>query len=930
MFALRPITRPPLLLILLSYLLLPIPTPAWAQDQAAESDTDADTGIGSISGTVVAESTGQALAGASVVVLESGDGDITDEAGNFRIADLAPGEYTLDISLVGYLSTQSKVAVTAGQTHESLWQLADDPSLSEVIVIVGSRSQRTVTQTPVPIDVITADMIQDSGQSETNQILAAVAPSYNATHQTIADGSDHVNPASLRGLGPGQALVLVNGKRRHPTALMHVNGTFGRGAVSVDLNAIPATAIKRVEVLRDGASAQYGSDAIAGVINIVLKDYSDLAEFIAQTGITAFGDGLEIKTGANLGTRLGKDGVLNVAAEILQRSHTDRSGPWTGAFFPEYPNGGDPNHPDYAATDEELARQGLSRDAVSMRIGQSDAIVGSLMYNAEYPLGRNGAVELYSFGGFTYRDGASAGFYRRPNEPTRSVRDIHPNGFLPEIHTDVYDWSAAVGARVAAGLWSLDVSANHGGSVFGFDVENSVNTSFGSDSPTSFDCGSLMFSHTMLNADVVRPLELAGIKRLSLVGGAEARLENYGISAGEPLSYEFGGERTADGTPKVPGAQVLPGFQPENAVDENRTVAGAYVGVESEINDLVLVDIAGRFENYSDFGATVNGKLAARVSPVEMVALRGAVSTGYRAPALHQIYYNTTSTQTVEDPDTGMLIPQQVLTASNVSELAKAFGIPSLDEETSLNLSAGFTARPLQTLTITADVYRITIDDRVVLTGRFTDAIPGVTDLLMPFPGVTQAQFFANAVDTETIGADLVVDYRFHLDNATLDVTGSANMTRTEVEEINVPQSFADNFADGDIDAVRDVIFNREEEGRLEVAVPRQKGALSLRYRRNRIGTLLRANYYGAVDYIATNPDLDENFSAKVTVDAEASYQHRSGFKLAIGANNLLNTMPDQQEKAANVFNEQFRYSRRVSQYGIKGGFYYLKLQYIQ
>ncbi|ACY12794.1 TonB-dependent receptor plug [Haliangium ochraceum DSM 14365] len=894
-------------------------SPAIAQttlEQSVPEPPPAPVTQGSITGTVVSETTGIPLSGAQVTIPDTQFGVFADENGQFTITGVPAGTYTVSVSLGGYLETTAQVSVSAGGTADAMFTMPDDPSSGEVIVIVGSRTQRTITESPVPIDVISADAIEESGHSEANQILASVAPSYNATHQTIADGSDHVNPAALRGLGPGQVLVLINGKRRHASALMHVNGTYGRGTVGVDLNAIPTSAIERIEILRDGASAQYGSDAIAGVINIVLKDYKELLTAQARSGITAYGDGFEIKLGANYGIRLGEDGVLNISGEFLQRNPTDRSGPWEGSFYPGVDG--------YDETTDALAEQGLSREDVSMDIGQSRATVGSLMLNAELPMGEG---EVYAFGGATYRDGKAAGFYRRPEQSDRSVPEVYPNGFLPEIHTDILDWSAAAGYRHDFGTWNLDASVNHGGNFFLYTIENSINASIGPTSPTDVYAGGPLFNQTTVNVDAVTELPVAGIEKLGLAAGAEYRLDNYRLFAGKAASWKCG--RFAP--EKACGIQVFPGFQPDNEVDVYRYSGGGYLGLESQLHEQFFVDVAGRFEAFEDFGPTVNGKVAARWNMKDNMAMRGAVSTGYRAPALHQIYYNTIGTQFVANPVTGDLEPKQVLTAKNTSNIARAFGIPELEEETSINVSAGIAARPRDDVSITIDAYRIAIDDRIVLTSRFADTDASIGDqvrMLLP-DEVSQVQFFTNAVDTVTRGIDVVADHTRVVGEGTLGLTLSGSFTLTKVEDVNVPQGVADRFGDGNIESVRTIIFNREEQNRLENVVPHAKATAAARYRLGPLTTSLRANYYGGVSFRSTNASLDEYFGPKVIFDLDVGYNLGNGIKVSAGAQNLLNTMPDEHALDANRFNEQFIYSRGISQFGMNGGFYYLQLQYL-
>ncbi len=428
------------------------------------------------------------------------------------------------------------------------------------------------------------------------------------------------------------------------------------------------------------------------------------------------------------------------------------------------------------------------------------------------------------------------------------------------------------------------------------------------------------------------------MKSLSLVLGSEYRVENYEIEAGQPESYLLGNggdisgvdfDTTSTGAPKAAGSQVFPGFQPANEVDRFRTNISGYAGLESELSDQFLLDVGGRYENYSDFGSTVTGKIAGRYQVAEPFALRGAVSNGFRAPSLHQFWFNNVSTQFLFDAVSGTLEPVQVVTTNNLSQVTRAFGVPDLDEETSINVSAGFIARPMPNLSITADYYRIDIDDRIVLTSLFANSDPIVAQILEPFSreGVSQAQFFANAVDTKTQGVDLVVSYATTVGLGTLDLSGSVNFTDTKVERINVPAELAQIFAGGDLEAVRSRLFNREEGNRLETALPREKLNLSARFTQGPLSLYGAAAFFGEIEFRPTNPDLDEDFGAKTIFDADVSYQIFPGVRLSVGGNNVFNTFPDEHEKDANIDRGRFPFSRRVTQYGSNGGFYYGRLR---
>ena len=876
---------------------------------------------GTIRGTVSDSESSHPLPGASLSLVGTARGTITGGDGTFEL-QVAPGDHALQATFIGYRSAKKAVSVAEGETVTVDFELSESVlQLGDEFVVVGSRTVRTAIETPAPVDIISAREMGQSGQTEINQTLRQLAPSFNASHQTIADGTDHINPASLRGLGPDQVLVLINGKRRHSSALVHVNGTFGRGTVGVDLNAIPKAAVERIEILRDGAAAQYGSDAIAGVINIVLKDRTEGIQVNSLAGTTGEGDGDQVKTDVNYGFALDNGGFINVTGEFFDRGRTRRGGQYRGGDD-------DPNI-------QWIMDNGLEEDAFNMNIGQSKATVGGAFYNAAYPL--SGGAEFYSFGGLSYRRGEATGFYRLPgSQSNRVVFELYPDGFLPEINPDIEDRSYGAGMRGAKGAWDVDFSVTQGGNRFKWNIENSNNASMGADSPTSFNAGRLGFNQTAGNLDLVRPLDVAAFERSSLVLGAEFRVENYQIEAGQFESYSYG-RGPVDGTNfeegKASGAQVFRGFSPASALNRYRNSISTYAGLETQASAMLTVDVGGRFEQYSDFGSTATGKVALRLALSDALALRATASNGFRAPSLHQVWFNSVSTQFVADEVTGELEPREVLTANNSSPVAKAFGIGALEPETSINASAGVTAQLMDNLSLTADFYQIAIEDRIVLTGRFSDDNEGYAAILAPFRA-TAAQFFTNAVNTSTRGADLVASYSTLLGTGSLNLSAAANVTGTSVDDILIPGGLIAAFerangrpsTDEERAAIETLLFDREARNRLEDALPRTKVSLSARYARGGLSALLRATNYGPVEYRPNNPDQGETFSAKTLLDLDLSYPVWPGVRLSVGANNLLNTFPDEHEKETNITSRGFVYSRRVMQFGTNGGFYYGRL----
>jgi iron complex outermembrane recepter protein len=898
-----------------------------------------------ITGTIRSPDLEAPLSGATITVEGTTITATSDESGRFQIA-APPGKITLRADFNGFRSVQKSLTVAAGTPSDVDMPMALDQLLTEVVVIVGSRTPRTNVDSTAPVDVVTAEEISHVGKTETGRVLATLAPSYVATAQVVADGTDHVDPASLRGLGPDQVLVLINGKRRHKSALLNVNGTFGRGTVGTDLNAIPTGSIKRIEVLRDGASSQYGSDAIAGVVNIVTKDYTDLADVVTTTGITGSGDGAQIKTSANYGFKLGKKGFLNLTGEFLKKEATQRTGRYLGNIFtsPTGPNlfygaadpQPNPNTPP-PMDDIILSSMGLTRDDFQMKIGEAAAEDALGSFTMEMPI--DDQSTFYSFGDIGHRNAEGAGFYRFPNQFSQTVAGFYPErrgAFLPEIHSNINDLGITVGVK-RKGDWTIDASLTHGSNSFQFNIENSVNASLGSLSPTTFNAGTLTASQTLGDLDLQRKIETSAVKALSVVFGTEVRSENYKIEAGDPASYQFGLPETGpaptqDGSIPAAGAQVFPGFQPTNEVDRNRNNVGVYLGVESEIIKGLNVDIGGRYENYSDFGNSFTGKAATRIPLGKVIAVRGAASTGFRAPSLQQLWFNNISTRFLADAN-GVLVPNQVLTVNNASPIAKAFGVPALKQERSNNFSAGLTFRPFENFSLTADAYLIKITDRIVLSNTFPTSNAVVREILMPFAGVTQAQFFVNAVDTETRGLDIVADYAVDTGAGTVTFGAAANFNRTLLDgPVKIPPLLRDAFGATGEAQLRTFLFGRLSTSQVEDALPRQKGYVSARYAFRGLGALVRANYYGRTRFQTDARDnqgnfQDEEFSGKVLFDVDLGYQFTKNLHLSVGADNVLNTFPDKQTKGGNISFGRFVYSRAVSQFGQNGGFYYGRLE---
>jgi iron complex outermembrane receptor protein len=862
------------------------------------------TGQNNFAGKVVDDSN-LSLPGVNILVKGTTTGTITDFDGIFSITTNIENAI-LVFSIIGFKTQEIK-----GSQNMNVVMIPSTESLKE-IVLVGSRNPRmTKLETPVPVDIVDISDIKTTvSQTTLNDMLANLIPSFNSTRQSASDGTEHIDPASLRGLGPDQVLVLVNGKRRHTTSLVNNQSTVGNGSVGTDLSAIPTSAIERIEVLRDGASAQYGSDAIAGVINLILKKSEGL-EVTTTYGATSEGDGETVNINLNYGTKIGNDGILNLSAEFNDRQKTSRSGNHElviydqsdlGNFF-AYPFSNDGAR---ERDDELIAAAGLTRDDFNFQVGDAEITNTQLFANLSLPTGGNG--EFYASGGVNFRSGTGFGFRRLPSEG--HVLEIFPNGFQPELESDITDLSLIAGFKTKFGDWKFDISNTIGNNDFDFTVNNTVNDALGANSPTKFDAGGHSFLQNTVNLDIAK-FNNDVMSGLSIAFGAEFRFENYKITAGEEASYGDG-NGGIDGN----GANSFPGFSPMNIVDEDRTSVGIYADFEFNFTEQFMVGVAGRFENYSDFGSTVNGKLAARYKLSDNFALRGAISTGFRAPSLHQQFFNNIATDIVD----GVLL--NTGTFRNDSNVANQLGIPELEEETSVSVSVGFTAQVSDNFQITLDAYNIEIDDRIIFTGSlgndpFGDPVTELRDLFEPF-GVATARFFTNAVNTSTQGIDLVMNYKVLLTNSKLNFSLLYNYNKNEVDNQinNLPTTFIGQ---------EDVYFGPQERSLIETNNPENKAIFTVDLSGDKFGLMFRNTYWGKVTRNGFPFGISQEHGEKIVTDLSASYKFTDKLTFVVGANNLFDVFPDDQA-FENSFFGVFKYA--PVQMGTTGAFYFGRLSF--
>jgi iron complex outermembrane receptor protein len=855
----------------------------------------------------------------------------------------------------------------AAQTPQAQAQTEPPAPSEQTIIVTGTRaSNRTVADSPVPVDVIGSEAINNSGQTETNRILNQLVPAFNFPAPAIADGSDALRPATLRGLSPDQTLVLVNGKRRHVSALLNINGTVGRGSAAVDLNLIPGLAISRVEVLRDGAAAQYGSDAIAGVINIQLKsadhggrasvtfgkyittiddvanvtglqtdaagqpiiDPTDTRYLLASVdGERKVRDGEQLTAAVNLGLPLGRNGFVNLTGEYHRRARTNRQG------FDLRPNFRRPT-----ATTGDLRE--LNFDRLQFRFGDPKVRDYNFVLNSGLEVSPD--WQLYAFGTYGHRNSVSGANWRQgfspqnrdwsvlaPNEAPTDANfvPLTPIGFLPLIETDLEDYAGTIGIRGDVAGWNLDLSAGRGHDSFDYEVHDTLNTSFGPESPSDFDAGGLRYGQTIFNLDVNREFNVGFAKPLTVATGGEHRREQFKIRPGDFPSWGIGpffrasfttteadcaGQQgvfnPATNVCSFPGRQALVGAQgfpgiPDNAkTNESRHSWSAYAELDTDPVEGVTTTLAGRFEHYSDFGSTVNGKFAARWEPIDRYAVRGSISTGFRAPSLHQQFFTTTSTNFIAG------LPVDISTVAVDSPVAQALGSSPLKPEKSVNLSLGATANPFRGFTVTADVYQIKIKDRIVLTenlgaaGSGTAAQNAAVKAILDangFQSVGAARFFINGLDTTTRGVDVVATYRFRAGAlGRWNLTAAYNYNKSKIDK-----RIAALGPLAEIPGL--VLFGRVEGIRFTHGQPRDKVVLSADGEIRNFGITARTTRYGKVVSPGAAAPLAPNqasltefgpddifLGAKWITDLELRWKP-GRFELAVGANNLFDVYPD-------------------------------------
>ncbi|HEY8793306.1 MAG TPA: TonB-dependent receptor [Gemmatimonadaceae bacterium] len=890
---------------------------------------------GTIKGVVTDTTTGPVV-GAVVTVDASALLTQTNARGAYEFRGVSVGTHTVRVRALGHTPATQSVNVEATGTVTANFTIGSNAvELARVEVVAGSRARhQAADELAVPVDVYTTEQIQQQGTTETGRILAALSPSVNMPHQSVTDANDIVQPFTLRGLSPDHTLVLINGWRQHQTALVN---TFpygsGAGSSGVDLNAIPAGAIDRIEVLRDGDAADYGSDAIAGVVNIKMKE-GQFAPFLNVEGGRYYtanyphdGTGVDINSGLGLG--LGR-GSLTLFGEFKHDDPTNRA--WPDKFLADANGITD----DIDTLTGTIIHKNNSIKQPNLHWGDGELRNGQLFANFRMPVTASGNTEVYAFGGFSDHFGTGNGFWRYL-DGNRNWPQIYPQGFLPEFDPTSKDYSATGGVRTTVGGWSLDFGGSYGLNTFDYNLRNTLNPSLGpcldiacapgadgvlgtADDPgipnqTTFFAGRLRRSEYELGINGSKAYEVGLPAPLNIAAGVLFRGEDYAIKQGELASYVNGAYPAQDGSGPAPaGSSVFGGFRPQDASDHSRTNIGTYIDLETNLTPQFLANIAGRFEHYSDFGSNVSGKLALRYQPAKQLVLRGSLSNGFRAPGLAQSYFSHITTS---------FIGGQLFEVGNFPVNARAaeiFGAKPLTEEKSVNISSGLAYTPVENFTLTLDYFHIKITNRILLGATFADSVSQAILADSGVTGIAGVQFFTNGLDTKTDGVDATANYRMPAGSGTLDFSLGANYTRNKITRVD-PLPAVLQGKPTEITSILDLVTTLA----IEKERPDWRGTLTGQYSISRFHALARASYYGSFDSAEPSFTDGEHYGGKTLLDTEIGYRFNQ-VNLSIGARNLFDVYPDQAHKEFNNNDNTFPWAA-ASPFGYNGRYLYTRAE---
>ncbi len=875
----------------------------------------------------VTDTNGEALVGVNIVVKGTTKGTLTDVDGQFKM-NIERNDI-LVFSFVGFKTQEIKI--TDNITVLNI-KMEDGESLSAVTVIGSRGKARVDVDRAVPVDVISAKELQITGQTELGQMAQFTSPSFNSAKYGINGVANYADPATLRGMSPDQVLLLVNGKRRHQFSAVNLNVTLGKGTVTTDMNSIPSLAVDRLEILRDGAAAQYGSDAIAGIVNLGLNKSVGKGSFKTQVGqhrtnaktLTAdnyVNDGTQYMASLNYGFKLGKEGsFLNATLSYNHADGTQRSDPFTGRIY--FAAGSTP-----AAIAASLIREDSMRAARGVwptteskkdfrvsTYGSNPLTAIQTFVNIGYPL--NDEWSLYAFGGTSQKNVAAEGFFRNAiTTDANSNVGIYPNGYDPDLPGVSKDFSGVAGvSRKLDKGWNMDFSTGFGSNQLDLNANSTTNPSLGAASPTEFYVGRSRFGQSTTEANLSKNMAINGLKSFNFAVGAQYRVDFFKLSQGSAASYQEGPIAG-----KASGSSGRPGIALSDETDKSRSNVGIYADVETDITDKFLVAAALRFENYSDFGNNVSGKLATRLKLSEQFALRGSVNKGFRAPSLQQIY-NSVTTSTVQ----AGAIRQTKQLPSNDPRLA-TLGVESPKAENSWNYNVGLTAKVGTQLLFTLDAYQIDISDRIIISEALTTANVPAVKTAFAGTSIQEISFFTNQLGTKTQGIDFVTTFKhnFNDDNR---FTASLALTANKTEITSV-KATPDALTLGAANPAAILIIDTISRSLIETSQPRQKAILSLGYQWKKLNVTFRANHFGEVIAWEKSPvyHRSQTFGAKTIFDVVATYNVLKNLVVSVGANNFTDVYPDKVlSNYASYFTGQTPYTRNAGQFGFNGAFYYL------
>jgi iron complex outermembrane recepter protein len=866
----------------------------------------------------ITDGNGNPLAKVTVTEKGTSNATITDEDGRYSIS-VKEGAV-----LVFTYSGLEKIEITTG--NETTVNVTMNPEfvIGGDVIVVGSRSniKRTKVETPLPVDVLSSTDLQNTGQIEVGQMIQFVSPSFNSAKTAINGAANYADPATLRGLSPDQMLVLVNGKRRHQFSALNLNVTTGKGTVVTDMNSIPSLALDRVEILRDGAAAQYGSDAIAGIANLALKKSVNQGMAKLQYGKTGEGDGASFLAAVNYGFKLGKEkSFFNFTLHYQDVKPTDRSDPFIGNIYisPTAAN---------SAVREDSARQARGvwptktsgKNFKVTKFGSNGSKAYQFFVNAGYPF--NDKWGLYLFGGASKKDVLAAGFFRNAiTTDANSNVAVAPDGYTPQLPGTTKDYSVVAGIKKEVKFgWNVDISSTYGFNSLDQNSNNSANPSMGASSPRNFYVGQSAFAQSTNEVIFSKNFgKQMNLKSFNLALGGQFRIDNYKLKAGDPNSYFAGPLATSNG--KSIGSSGRPGIAPADVIDTTRTNIGVFADVETDLSKNFLAAFALRYENYSDFGSNLSGKLALRYKITDNFSLRASVNRGFRAPSLQQIY-NSVTTSTVQ---AGVISQTKQLRSSD-PRLA-LIGVQQPKAETSWSYSGGIAASAAGgKFLFTADAYQIKIDNRIIITENLV--VNNIVALKNNFPGLQEVSFFTNNINTKTQGFEMVASYKQKLSGAGFNANVALSLNKTTITNRKAAPT---QLQAGTATTVK--LIDTISVALIETSQPREKLVVALGYRFKKIELTVRSTYFGSVtawEKPTTGTfrnHRSQEFAAKNLFDFILSYDITKHFALSAGINNFTNVYPDKNRSDYAAYSAgQVSYTRNANQFGFNGSFYYANL----